>query len=540
MTDLTRLSFARATEPFSERGQFPRTDLLPIIPPGAKLVSKTAVDVEHLGKIPGRYDFKAGLWSGLPGAWPTVGLTPRTLAQCPHWPTENVGLRAENFPAVDIDVASEEARDLIEGLANFHLGQAPARTRANAPRALLVYRLTGDEPIRKMRLCFADKDGVENAVEFLGLGQQYLVAGQHPSGSYYEWREGADLATFGVNGLAKITADDARAFMTSVHNAILERGWTITLNTRRRGGPAGEGTALADIEPVLSAELALEALNAIPNTDEVLPLREDIVSVLAGLKAAIGKEALREDVKASAREWATRHGWADADYFEAVWASLTHIRVGPNALMGRARKFGWFGDAPLDFPDDVEEADAKVAAVQETANEEDAALRALAAKVVYWPAMMRFILSGTGEQLPHAALNAYPGLGTMVAPSGASGVKTAANRLVNSGLLRHVAGVTYLPGKPELVSWTSGSTKATFYNKWISHDVTLPPNVTDADVAPWLSHFEYLFTDMVERALMLDFLAHLVQRRGEKIRWAPVIIGRQGVGKDMALSLIHI
>ena len=38
------LNFARACAPFSQRGGFPLSDLLPIIPPGAKLGSKSAVD----------------------------------------------------------------------------------------------------------------------------------------------------------------------------------------------------------------------------------------------------------------------------------------------------------------------------------------------------------------------------------------------------------------------------------------------------------------------------------------------------------------
>ena len=82
--------FSKATMQFVQRGQFPAGDLLPIIPPGAKLASKSAVDSTQAGKVPGRYDFKSKQWFGLTGAWPTMGISPSLVAQAASWPTENV------------------------------------------------------------------------------------------------------------------------------------------------------------------------------------------------------------------------------------------------------------------------------------------------------------------------------------------------------------------------------------------------------------------------------------------------------------------
>lgn len=527
-------TFAAAKAVFEHRGQFPAADLLPIIPPGAKVASKSAVDPSQAGKIPGRFDFKTNKWWGLNGAWPTIGLTPRQQAESARFPTDNVGLRAEQWPAIDVDVSSEEARDLVEGIVNFRLGNAPARSRSNSPRVLFVFKRIGDEPIRKMRLVFQDKEGVEHAVEVLGLGQQFLIAGKHPSGAYYEWRENADLATWGANGLTKITASEVRAFMDDLVREVQNKGWTVVRDIRLRPTAGGAGHAVTELEPVVDVDLALAALNSIPNTETVLPMREDIVGVLAALKAAIGKEALSSRIHDAVVEWATKYDWADRDYAEAVWQSLTHVRVGPERLFGMAHKHGFAGDAAADFPDAVE-AEAQIAVAQSEQDEQEKNLREVAKQLVYWAEAETWLVKDTGEQLSHHALNCYHGLGTRIAPAGMSGVKAAANMLINSGLVQRVHGLTYLPNQPLLVSWEFGDRPAMYLNKWVGYNVSLPEKVADKDVRPWLAHVEYLFAEQDDRDYLLDFLAHIVQHRGRKIRWAPIIIGNQGTGKDLFL-----
>ena len=529
-----KLAFGKAASIYSHRGQFPANDLLPIIPPGAKVASKSAVDKSQAGKIPGRFDFKSGKWWGLTGAWPTMGINQQMITESASWPTENVGLRAENWPAVDVDVATEEARDLVEGLVTFHLGNAPVRVRGNSPRALFVFKRIGEEPIRKMRLVFKDSNDTEHAVEFLGAGQQFLVHGRHPSGAFYEWRENADLAIWGANGLTKITANEARSFMDSLVREIEQRGWQIVRDIRLRPSVGGAGFAIVDIDPIVSVELALAALRSIPNTVDVLPMREDIVGVLAAFKAAVGKESLRADVFESVSEWATKYDWADADYIQTVWQSLTHVRVGPERLFGLAHQYGFVGDAKADF-DDAADVEQKIAAAKEAQDDEDVKLQATAKKLVYWPEAQKWIVKDTGEQLSHNALNCYHGIGTVLAPAGTTGTRSAANRLVNSGLVQRVNGMTYLPGQPQLVSWEFSGRVAMYLNRWQNYTFAMPEKITDKDVQPWLDHVEYLFPDAGDRNYLIDFLAHIVQHRGRKIRWAPIIIGNQGVGKDLFL-----
>lgn len=529
-------SFAKATQPFIQRGQLPPKDLLPIIPPGAALSPKSAVDNSQVGKVPGRYDFRSNIWFGLTGAWPTMGLPDNLLHASQSWPTDNVGLRAENWPAVDIDVASEEARDLVEGLANFHLGHAPVRVRAGAPRALMVFRKVGEEPIRKMRLVFEDGTNV-HAVEILGAGQQYLINGIHPSGVPYEWREGADLATWSADSLIKITAQDVRNFMDVLVGEITARGWKITTDIRLRPSVGGAGHAVKDLEPIVSVETALDALRMIPNDEDTLPMREDLVGVLAAFCAAAGRDSQRPEIVTEVTQWATAHDWADAEYVAGVLRSLTHVRVGPERLFGMARKYGFIGDAQEDFKDSVAAAEEKIVVSQSALDEDAERLEALTKRVVYWPAAKRWIDKESKIQYDVSAFNQAPHLGVMIAPTGATGIKTASNLLLNSSRAQTVSGMTYLPGQPQMVTWEFNGVSNFFFNKWTARDVPVFV-ATDDDIRPWLDHVEYLFENVEDREYLLDFLAHVAQYRGRKIRWAPIIIGNQGVGKDLFLRPI--
>ena len=77
--------------------------------------------------------------------------------------------------------------------------------------------------------------------------------------------------------------------------------------------------------------------------------------------------------------------------------------------------------------------------------------------------------------------------------------------------------------------------EALYHNRWRANEPPLPDKVTDDDARPWLEHVAFLFPDEQERGLLLDYLAHVVQRRGKKIAWAPLLKGNQGVGKDLLM-----
>ena len=70
---------------------------------------------------------------------------------------------------------------------------------------------------------------------------------------------------------------------------------------------------------------------------------------------------------------------------------------------------------------------------------------------------------------------------------------------------------------------------------------TVPEKLTTADqkaINTVLTHLELLVPDKTDRGLLIDFMAYCVQKPGQKIRWAPLLIGMQGDGKTALLILL--
>lgn len=97
--------------------------------------------------------------------------------------------------------------------------------------------------------------------------------------------------------------------------------------------------------------------------------------------------------------------------------------------------------------------------------------------------------------------------------------------------MRKFETADYVPGAGEVVVGPDGREA---YNLWRATGVR--PRSGDASV--FLEHMAYLFPDETERSFVLDYLALLVQRPGEKIHFALLIRGRQGTGKSWMGELL--
>lgn len=527
---MTTTLFGAARRPFVDVARLPAGDLLPIIPPDAVLTDGSHVAPGMRGKVPGDYAAGKKQWRGLTGTWAAEPVDNEFVKRSASWPTSNVGLRAAGFPAIDIDVASEKVRDAIENLATEYLGPAPVRVRDGAPRSLLVYRHMGQEPVTKMHFKF-QLDGQTHAVDILGSGQQYLVAGTHPSGSVYRYRDGYDLTTWGADGLARVSANDIRSFFRALVALAVELGGTTV--TQHVASVSGEGTLTTDLDPSVDLELAVNALKAIPMNADALSTREDIVAILASLRAGLGREA--QAAYPFVVEWALSGGWADEEYVDKIWRSVERSKVGADYLLKYARKQGWVGGAKADFGGlPVDDATMSSADVDERA----AGLEDAARQLVYWPSEQRWIVTGTGEMLSHPALSNHS-IGMKVAPAGTSGVKSAPAKLRNSGMVRDVVGTTYSPGSPSVMEWTWEGRQGLWFNQYRAGPGSRHTAVSEAQIRPWLDHFEWLFPKAEERTTLLKWMAHIVQKPGVKIRWAPVLVSGQGLGKDLLLKPLH-
>lgn len=316
------------------------TQLVSVIPPRAQLAHTSKIKPHSLGKCPGLRG-SDGRWFGY-GDWRKR--TP-TLDDVVAWQAAgaSVGINAARFPGLDIDCLDQDLAETIEALAQQILGPAPRRI-GNPPRRLLVYRT--EEPFAKMRLTF-DVDGVEQAVEFLGEGQQYVAVGAHPkAGTQYHWDR--DPLAQGVEGLTCITRDQADDFLQALKIELERRGLKVT--RWGDGRPPSDQTAV-DQERLLAPSIPQlrEAVRLIPNTSELFPDRDTYMEMCFAIKAA---SMLDEPAGLEIwLDWTARweDGVNDTDVVVSDWDGIKPpFRLGWDYLGSRARPFG-FNDASDDF-----------------------------------------------------------------------------------------------------------------------------------------------------------------------------------------------
>lgn len=193
-------------------------DLVCVLPPTARLSTNSKISPNSRGKSPGRPS-TGGTWAGYP--WQTYEATVRDVVA---WEQAgaNIGLKAGNYPAIDIDVTREDLAATIHAEATRAFGAAPVRV-GRAPKRLLMLRTTQQFP--KMQLRFR-ADGVEHLVELLGAGQQYVVAGTHPATNapYTLDTPVEDLAS----AMPHVTREAATAFFEELADTLEVLGCEVT------------------------------------------------------------------------------------------------------------------------------------------------------------------------------------------------------------------------------------------------------------------------------------------------------------------------
>lgn len=352
-------AFKHAVAPFVNAG-IPQKALLPIAPVDADISKNASLTPEVLGKAPGRYIPHIKRWAGLQGSIITAGVSKDDAEKFASWPTRNVGLIGRAFPAIDSDVTSEAGRKFVEKVIASVFGDErfAERVRGRGPRRLYAFRCRKpgdmDTVVRTRHVAFKLKDGSEHKVDILGYGSQYLIAGTHPSGDEYEWFDDASLADAEVvKELPYVVNDDMDQFLTSLELMLTKAGGEII---RKTGGFAGEEYDTTTLEPVYDPEVVLDTMSALTNDEATFGDREEFVSFLSALRAALGSAACEPDIEDEIREWATLDDeWCDEAYFDKIWFSVRRVRVSRNLLDMVFKRHGVKGLAKAVFKDDAKE-----------------------------------------------------------------------------------------------------------------------------------------------------------------------------------------
>lgn len=143
----------------------------------------------------------------------------------------------------------------------------------------------------------------------------------------------------------------------------------------------------------------------------------------------------------------------------------------------------------------------------------------------------RYIFMPTRDLWPATSVDARVGW-----PDGPDGKPMRPSRWLDEN--RPIEQMTWAPGEPQIID---GRLLAD--GGWIDHAaVTVfnqyrPPTLTHGDptkAEPWLDHVRHIYPD--DAAHLIKWLAHRVQRPGEKINHAIVLGGKQGIGKDTIIE----
>src|SRR5262249_40050640 len=105
-----------------------------------------------------------------------------TVADLRRWELGgNIGLIVRNVRPVDFDCEDVPLVAALRGVLDLRYGLYPWRGRSNSPRGMAIFRSDARLTGRLVRA------GATGRVEILGLGNQLVGWGEHPSGVLYEW-----------------------------------------------------------------------------------------------------------------------------------------------------------------------------------------------------------------------------------------------------------------------------------------------------------------------------------------------------------------
>lgn len=501
--------------------------ILPVIPGDAPLSVHTKLKPDKLGKTPGKL-----LDDGFVGMrnWPDHITTADDLAVWDRWLDRphgcNIGLRGDEFPALDLDVDDPDLSARLILVALARIGVAPVR-RVLAPdggmpgaRCLLVYR-GKNLASWTTRFVYA---GAEHLIELKGSRRQCVIEGRHRSGGRYIWEAENALLQYGATGLTELKATATDSLRAALEAEIEASGGTIIEGNKtstaarsvprdplRRGAPAPR---LADV---------IAALTAAPNSDEID--RAEWVSVARYIKGAC--QPFEADGLEAFLDWCEGYEGNTPDACQELWESLQpphQTGWQELAMWAQRQSEGLFSTAAYDFDavtpngDPIAELFARHIWVERQEGIFDTHDLRLRTRGMFDPFCAHLGPIWAKEKTT-------PWQFFLREPDQLSPMTPVSRR-------QTVLDITYRAGQPLI--YRDGRTA--YINRWRAPEGIPDGPVAGDDIRPWLDHIERILPDETERRNLLGWMASVAQHPAEKPNHGVVLGGIHGIGKSMLFT----
>jgi hypothetical protein len=330
----------------------------------------------------------------------------------------------------------------------------------------------------------------------------------------------------------------------------------------------GRRTKTDDLEPLLSMETLDELLQAVPDTVETVGGWDEGVSLLASMRFVLGRDG--QQCPGVVEAWAGAFPGSDGGWAADRWRSFDagvevtqgrflmwveehapvdlaqRVRreveqrtarrvfdVMPDAVDGEVG-----GDEPVEMQeaDDLEPEERLQRVIDEALDqvayyEPERAWAILSRRCVI--SVQAFNDTELGKRVSRAnhavALARWNGQGMRPKPHGAHQI------LLDHAYAkkRVVWARTYAFGDGPLVTLGMTGVQTPYLNTALPSMLKAwDGQVTDAGIEPYLAHARRLLPNDDERETILSWIAWVLQNPTEKMRWAPVLKGPQGHGKD--------
>ena len=429
--------------------------------------------------------------------------------------------------AVDIDILDAAAATIFTGIIFRMAGPAPVRV-GRAPKALLLYRASAPGIAKMQSSRWRDAGGAVHQVEVMGTGQQFVAYGRHPSGSLYTWSEG-EPSTTDAASLPAVAHETLQAIMVGFDTFALERGWERVSRGASDQDPGKPTDALGNVQSRGTHTLR-EYADILERLDPSMGRPDWIRVGMAGHHAFAGSD----------EAFTVWENWSEGgDNFvpghcEVAWRSFVDARHAGNPVtFGTLRHMVRSGPLQADHQDPrghMASADLEFWMQQNLVHiaqtDEVARLDIMRDRARDWRAtgpLPSFALDSAKFRSAsrHLWLDPSP-LDTRKVPKR----RPAAEVWERSPFRKSVPGAVWAPGEKEFVK-RGGEVLLNTY---------IPPAPApvevEADTGPFWRHMETLVPGNAERAWLIQFCAHILQRPQTRVGIVPLLVSRMhGTGK---------